>query len=102
MTLPASRSLLFSSLLFLFIVLGVLQPALANELDDPGEDGNEDDGHDDEGEVALDHGDIAEEVAAEHEQGDPGDAANDVVGDEPPIGHAADPGHKRREGPNDR
>src|SRR5262249_59250265 len=48
------------------------------------------------------HRDVAEEVAAEDEQPDPGDSADDVVGDEACIRHAADAGDEGCEGTNDR
>ena len=81
---------------------GDRRAAVPDELDDAGQDRDDDDHHDDEREVALDHRDVAEQVAPDDEDHDPGDAADDVVEDETAVVHAADPGDERRERADDR
>src|SRR5687768_6215905 len=51
---------------------------VADELVHPGQDGDEDDGQNDDGEVLLHEGEVAEEVAAEEADRDPEDPAHHV------------------------
>ena len=43
----------------------------------------------------------SEPPPTQHEEQHPGNTARDVVDGEPGVGHLADPGHERREGPDD-
>src|SRR5450759_2205656 len=63
---------------------------------------DEDDRKDDEREVLLHGGDVAEEVAREHADRDPQRAADHVVGEEDAVVHRADSRDERREGADDR
>jgi len=92
---PYTRSF---SLCELFLSPGEFLPGC---LDHCGHHGDDDYGNHDDGEVAPDHGYVAEEEAAQREDEDPRDAACHVVGDETCIGHAADACHEGGEGPYD-
>lgn len=63
---------------------------------------NQHDRYDNQREVVLDDLKIAEVITGEHAYSDPGDAADNVVGDKPPVSHAPDARDKRRERPDDR
>src|SRR5450759_4211799 len=63
---------------------------------------DEDDRKDDEREVFLHGGDVAEEVAREHADRDPQRAADHVVGEEDAVVHRADSRDERRERADDR
>src|SRR5262249_47805561 len=76
--------------------------AVAQELDDPGHEGERDDGEDDQREVAPHHRDVAEDIATDREDRDPADAARDVVEGEARVGHPAHARDERGEGANDR
>lgn len=78
-----------------------MQPVLAQEFDDPGQDGDDDNCEDNEGEVLLDHGNITEKITGEGERGYPDNTANDIIADKAYVGHAPDTGHKRRKSSDD-
>jgi hypothetical protein len=46
-------------------------PPLAEVFDHPWQDGKDDDGDDDQGEIILDHGEISEEITPEDKNADP-------------------------------
>src|SRR5450759_1001662 len=77
-------------------------PALAEALPDERHQRYKDYRKDDVAEVVLDEADGAEEVPGDREERHPGDAADDVVGKEGAVAHAAHAGHERGEGPDDR
>jgi len=74
---------------------------LANKFNHTGQYWNDNDGEDDHGKVALDHGNITEIITCKNKCCYPGNTADDIITDEMPVGHAADTCHKRREGPDD-
>src|SRR4026207_437719 len=64
--------------------------------------GDENNCNDDQREVLLDDLKIAEEIPGENAYSHPRYSAYDVVGYEPPIGHAPNASNKRSKGPDDR
>jgi len=74
---------------------------VAQDLDHPRQDRDEDDRHDQVVQVALHHRQVAEEIAGVAEQGDPGDGADHVVGGEAAVGHVAHAGDEGGEGAHD-
>src|SRR3989338_4132812 len=66
------------------------------------QEGESDNGKNHRLEMLLDEGNVAEEVSAIDEEGNPQDAAEDVVGDETGIGHLPHPSNERGEGADDR
>src|SRR5688572_15348164 len=75
---------------------------LAKIFDDGRHERDGDDGEDDELEILLDDGDVAEEIPGGDEEADPQGRAEDVVSREDRVRHRADAGHERRERPDDR
>ena len=71
-------------------------------LDNGRHDGDHDDRDDDQAEVVLHDGQVAEEVTGEHTDEHPRDPADDVVGEELRVRHRPDARHKRRKGPDNR
>ncbi len=79
---------------------GGLLPA-AQELHHGGHHRDEDNGHEHDGEVVLDEGQIAEEIPAEGKQRRPQQAAKDVEADEVAVGHASHTGYEGGKGADD-
>src|SRR5262245_25820349 len=77
-------------------------PPAPPPLDEDRQHRQENDREDNEVEVALHPGSRAEEVAGDEEERYPGDAAREIEDPETSIRHAADAGHERREGADNR
>jgi len=73
-----------------------------DEFDQSGQTGNEDKDDNDEREIILDERNISEIETRSNEERDPEYCPEDAEEEKSQIGHPADAGHERREGPDDR